>query len=254
MVRWSRFLPRAPPGISCVPGGGLVRQPQDERSKGGKVMKNSIFRMSLVIAVVALSVAVFSTPASAQFYFGGKGTAFLPNNSSDGLEDFDTGFGGEAFAGYRFMPYFGLEGGAGYYQSEWSDSENFDGIEVDLKQTISAIPLTLTAKGFLPLGDKARLYAGAGIGAYIAKHKVEGSAEIPGSGGVTVNDSATGDDVVFGYHAVFGGEFMVSQAVGLQLEAKWFKAEPEFEYDEFDETSKGDIGGIMISFGVLFQL
>ena len=94
-------------------------------------MKNSIIRMSLVIAVVALSVAVFSTPASAQFYFGGKGTAFLPNNSEDGLKDFDTGFGGEAFAGYRFMPFFGLETGVGYYQSKWSDSDNFEGIEID---------------------------------------------------------------------------------------------------------------------------
>jgi outer membrane protein W len=217
-------------------------------------MKNSIVRMSLVIAVVALSVAVFSAPASAQFYFGGKGTAFLPNSSEDGLKDFDTGFGGEVFAGYRFIPYFGLEAGAGYYQSEWSESGNIAGIELDLKETISAIPLTLTAKGFLPLGDRARMYAGAGFGVYFAKDKGEASAGILDSGGVTVNASFNGDDVAFGYHAVLGGEFMVSQAIGLQLEAKWLKVEPEFEYDEFTEIDKMDIGGIMISFGVLFQL
>ena len=38
----------------------------------------------------------------------------------------------------------------------------------------------------------------------------------------------------------------------LQAEAKWFKVEPEFSDDISD--GKTDIGGIMISFGVLFQL
>jgi len=123
-----------------------------------------------------------------------------------------------------------------------------------VKDTISAIPLTLTAKGFLPLGDRARMYAGAGFGVYFAKDKVEGAAEIPESGGVTVNASANGDDVAFGYHAVLGGEFMVSQAIGLQLEAKWLKVEPEFEYDRNAGSDTFDIGGIMLSFGVLFQL
>jgi opacity protein-like surface antigen len=208
-------------------------------------MKNSIIRMSLVIAVVALSVAVFSTPASAQFYFGGKGTAFLPNNSADGLKDFDTGYGGEAFAGYRFIPYFGLETGVGYYASKWSDS--FD--DIDTKLTASAVPVTLTAKGFLPLGDRARLYAGAGVGMYFAKAKVELSADIDG---VKFSISDEDDASAFGYHAVLGGEFMVSSAVGLQAEAKWFKVEPEFSDDIADE--KADIGGIMLSFGVLFQL
>jgi len=213
-------------------------------------MKNSILRMSLVIAVVALSVAVFSAPASAQFYFGVKGSAFLPNTDEAGLEDFDTGFGGEAFAGFRFIPFFGLEFGAGYYQSKWEDSVS----GVDIEDTVSAMPVTITAKGFLPLGPRARLYAGGGGGVYFAKDKVEGSAAIPGLGGVTVHASAEGDDVVFGYHAVVGGEFMVAPNVGLQLEGKWFKAEPEFEYDEFDATDEFDIGGIMISFGVLFQI
>jgi len=207
-------------------------------------MKNSIIRMSLVIAVVAFSVAVFSTPASAEFYFGIKGSAFLPNSSDDGLKDFDTGYGAETFAGYRFMPYFGLEAGAGYYESKWA--ENFLWVEESIK--VSAIPVTLTAKGFLPLGDKARLYAGAGVGMYFAKAKLEASAE---SEGLTYSVSEEADDSVFGYHAVFGGEFMVSSAVGLQIEGKWFKAEPEFS-DISD--GKGDIGGIMLSFGVLFQL
>lgn len=215
-------------------------------------MKNSIIRMSLVIAVVAVSVAVFSTPASAQFYFGGKGTAFLPNNSEDGLKDFDTGFGGEAFAGYRFIPFFGLETGVGYYQSKWSGSDNFEGINIDTKLTASAVPVTLTAKGFLPLGDKARLYAGAGIGVYFAKLKAEASAEFEGIKRTASAESDTPS--AFGYHAVLGGEFMLSQAWGLQAEAKWFKVEPDFSFDELDIEGKSDIGGVMLSFGVLFQL
>jgi len=210
-------------------------------------MKNSVLRMSLVIAVVALSVAVSSSPASAQFYLGGKGSAFLPNNSSDGLKDFDTGIGGEFFAGYRFIPYFGLEGGAGYFQSKWNAS-NFEGTGIDGKLTVSALPLTLTAKGFLPLGEKARLYAGAGIGAYFGKLKAEASYTIEGRSNSASRDASNS---AFGYHAVLGGEFMVSTMVGLQAEAKWFKVEPEFS--DLD-TGKVDIGGVLFSFGVLFQL
>lgn len=216
-------------------------------------MKNSFFRLALVIAVVALSVAVFSAPASAQFYAGVKGSVFLPNTSDEGLDEFDTGFGGELFAGYRFMPYFGLEAGAGYYQAKFSQ-DNFMGTGVDLEDTVSAIPLTLTAKGYLPLGDRACLYLGVGGGVYFADDEIDGSAPIPGAPGMSVTGSAEGDDVAFGYHAVFGGEFMFSSAVGLQAEAKWFKVEPEFEYDDIDETDEFDIGGVMISLGVLFKM
>jgi outer membrane protein W len=208
-------------------------------------MKNSILRMSLLITVVALSLAVFSTPASAQFYFGAKGSAFLPNNSEDGLKDFDTGFGGEGFAGYRFIPYFGLEAGAGYVQTKMTE-DNIEGTGIDGKMKVSSIPVTLTAKGFLPLGDAARLYAGAGIGMYFAKAKVEFE------GGVSSLENVSDDQSAFGYHAVLGGEFMVSEAIGLQVEGKWFKVEPEFSDDIAD--GKNDIGGIMLSFGVFFQL
>ncbi len=210
-------------------------------------MKNSILRMSLLITVVALSVVVFSAPASAQFYLGVKGTAFLPNNSEDGLKDFDTGYGGETFLGYRFIPYFGLEGGAGYLQTKLTEN-NIEGPGIDGKVTVSAIPVTLTAKGFLPLGEKARLYAGAGVGMYFAKAKVEITGEVEG---VTLTASQEGDDSVFGYHAVLGGEFMFSELVGLQVEGKWFKVEPEFSNEVSD--GKVDIGGIMVSLGVLFQ-
>jgi opacity protein-like surface antigen len=215
-------------------------------------MKNSILRSSLVIAAVALSVAVFSTPVYAQFYAGGKGSVFLPNNSEDGLKHFDTGSGMEGFAGYRFIPNFGLEAGAGYYQSKWTE-DNFEGSDVDAKVTVSAIPLTFTAKGFVPLGDKARVYAGAGVGVYFAKAKIEASSEVEGVKFVA-SDSDT--NTAFGYHAVLGGEFMVASKIGLQAEAKWFKAEPKFSLggDESGSSDKVNIGGVMFSFGVLFQM
>lgn len=211
-------------------------------------MKNPILRMSLQIVVVALSVAASSTPAFAQFSAGVKGTAFLPNSSADGLADFDIGYGGEGFAGYRFIPNFGLEAGVGYYQSKLTGSRNFGGFGVDGKVTVSAIPLTLTAKGFLPFGDKARIYAGAGVGMYFGKVEAEVSVEILGA---TYSQSIKADDSIFGYHVVLGGELMVARIVGLLAEARWFKAEPEFS--DFD-TEKVDIAGVMISLGLLFQL
>ena len=199
-------------------------------------------------SVLALSVTAFSTPAFAQFYAGVKGTAFYPNSSADGLADFDIGYGGEGFAGYRFIPNFCLEAGAGYYQSKLSGSSNIGAFGVDGKATVSAIPVTLTAKGFLPLGDKARIYAGAGVGMYFGKAEAEVSVELYGA---TFSQSIKADDSIFGYHAVLGGEYMVARNVGLLAEAKWFKAEPEFS--DFG-TGKIDIAGVMFSFGVLFQL
>lgn len=210
-------------------------------------MKHHVLSRVLAVAVVALSVAAFSAPASAQFYAGGRGGAFLPNNADDGLNHFNTGFGLEAFAGMRLMPYFGVEAGIGYLRTRWNvvETEN-----EDETITVSAIPLTLTAKGFFPLGDAARLYAGAGVGAYFAKNTLDGTEF---GADVSFDTKAT----AFGVHAVVGGEYLVTPHLGLEAEVKWFVAKPDFTFDVADEqlqSGKFNIGGFLLNLGVLFQL
>lgn len=213
-------------------------------------MKRSTLVAFLTVIAAAAIVAAFSAPAAAQSYAGVRGSVFLPNTIEDGLKEFDTGFGGEAFAGYRFGSNFALEAGAGYYESRWEDEDDI----ITEKDTVSNLPVTLTALAVLPLEGQARVYAGAGVGAHFTRAKVEGSwKEV----GLDIAASDTSTDTAFGYHVVVGGEYLLSPRVGLELQAKWFRAEPSFSF--FEDTAsltevKPDIGGILISLGFVFQL
>jgi opacity protein-like surface antigen len=202
--------------------------------------------VQLTVAAALVAAIGASAPASAQVYVGARGSVFLPNDRSAGLQDFDTGWGVEGFAGYQFRPNFALEGGVGYYRTKWSDSEDV----ISEKDTVSAIPLTITALGVLPLAEQGRLYAGAGVGAYFAKAKVEGSWREEGQE-IAASDDST--DTALGFHVVAGAEYLVTPALGMDLQAKWFRTKPEFSF--FGVSSdKVDIGGFLLSFGLRFHL
>lgn len=213
-------------------------------------MKRSTRAVLLMVVAAALMVAAFSAPASAQYYAGVRGGVFLPNSAEEGLDEFDAGFSAEGFAGFRFTPNLALEAGAGYYQSKWEDEDDV----IPENNTVSSIPVTLTAKAFLPLAERASLYAGAGVGAYFAKAEVEGSWKEE-SLDILATDTAT--DTAFGYHFVVGGEYQVSPRLGLEVQAKWFKADPSFSF--FEGTAsltevEPDIGGVVLSLGLVFLL
>lgn len=213
-------------------------------------MSRSRFAQLSAAVAIIICVTVAGAPAFAQVYAGARGSAFLPNDRDDGLSDFDTGWGAEAFAGYPITPEFAIEAGVGYYRTKWSD-------EADLlpeSTKVSAIPLTLTAKGFVPIGERARLYAGGGLGAYFAKAEIEGSWKEVGAE-VAASDSS--DETVFGYHVVFGGEVTMSPRLSLDAQVKWFRAEADFSFfgDTVNATSvEPDIGGVLLSVGLLFRL
>ncbi|MBN1938167.1 MAG: hypothetical protein JW843_01175 [Candidatus Aminicenantes bacterium] len=97
-------------------------------------------------------------------------------------------FGGELFA--RFGKHFGLGLGVEYIKksnpgsidASMSDSEtdyspsgyyivydNFMSQGVTISQTLSAVPITLSFYGFLPLGPRAEAYVKAGVGYYLGK-------------------------------------------------------------------------------------
>jgi opacity protein-like surface antigen len=106
----------------------------------------------------------------------------------------------------------------------------------------------------VPIGERGRAYAGAGLGAYFAKAEAEGSwKEV----GIEVRASDTSNDTAFGYHVVFGGEFTLSQTLSLDAQLKWFRAEPSFSLFEGEQNAASvepDIGGILLSVGLLFRL
>jgi opacity protein-like surface antigen len=200
-----------------------------------------------VAALLTVLTLVFAVSSPSHAYFGVKAGAFLPNDDDDGLDGFDTGYSVEGFYGYEFNPNFALEAGVGYYKSEYSDSFYEPEINATINEddTLSVIPLTLTAKGTYPVGQGFSLFGGAGVGAYFAKVEVDMDA----GGYVSVSDDDT--QTAFGFHVVAGGEYKFANGMAALAEFKWLKAESDFEL--FDESTDDiNIGGIVLSLGVKF--
>lgn len=204
---------------------------------------------SILVGLIAVFVLVFAVCTPSYAYFGAKVGAFLPND--DDLDGFDTGYSIEAFYGYEFNPNFALEAGVGYFRTEGSESDYDDyyNISIDMDGTISAIPLTLTAKGTYPLGQGFSLFAGAGVGAYFAQAEFDANAYSPEFGHESISDDDS--ETAFGFHVVAGAEYKLANGMSALAEFKWFTAEPEFTL--FDEDmGESDIGGMVLSLGVKF--
>ena len=149
-----------------------------------------------------------------------KGGIYSPQ--SDDLEDFDTGFNGEISYGRYFHRNFALELGVGYFETEATFS-GFDPILgiVEEEDQITAIPLTLTAKGTYPT-KYVEPYALAGIGLYLV------SAESDLSIGI-FEFSFDDDDTVFGFHLGLGANFNITERLFVGVEGKYLWAEAEFK-------------------------
>lgn len=154
-------------------------------------------------------------------YFTFKGGIYSPE--SDDLEDFDTRFGGEIAFGHYFHPNFALELGIGYFETEGT-LNGFDPIlgKWSEKDEITAVPLTLTAKGVLPLRN-VDLFAAAGIGVYFVQFESDISTSTFGA------FSFDDDDTVFGFNLGLGTNFYITQNVFFRIEGKYLWAEAEFE-------------------------
>lgn len=136
---------------------------------------------------------------------------------SDELTDdrhFYTGWTGEISFGRYFHRNFAVELGVGYLEADGEDANlqaprpwvaDFD---------IRAIPLTLTAKGVLPLRN-VDLFAAAGVGLYFVRAKVNLTMHPVGS------DSFDDDDIVFRFHGGLGANFNVTQNIFIGMEGKY---------------------------------
>jgi opacity protein-like surface antigen len=177
-----------------------------------------------------------------------KGGIYSPE--SDDLEDFDTGFNVEIAFGHYFHRNLALELGVGYFETEATFS-GFDPILFGSwreEDEITAIPLTLTAKGVLPLRN-VDIFAAAGIGLYF----VHGEADISTSafGSFSFDD----DDTVFGFHLGLGGNFNITENIFLGIEGKYLWAEAEFEESVFGVPIEldADLEGFTVTGNIGFR-
>ena len=174
----------------------------------------------LVAAVAVQSPSVaFAEPLPDYVVF--KGGYYSPNQDYS-VNDFNTagarsdleskkGFDGEIAFGHYLAPIFGLEFGAGYFESKSSPA--IEPGEMKLK----VVPVQLSAKLFLPLGF-FEPYGEFGIGAYFTKLEVNGNlGNFNGSSKVT-----------YGLHGGVGFNLNFTDAFFLGLEGRYIKAKPEY--------------------------
>lgn len=154
-------------------------------------------------------------------YFVLKGGYYFPSTHF-GLNDFTNsttrtelerknGFDGELAYGHYFFPFFGLEFGAGYFESKAAPAAEPG--ETRLK----VVPVQLSAKFFLPLGV-IEPYAEAGIGAYFTKFEVHGN----------LGSFSGSSDTTYGVHGGLGLNINFTDTFFLGLEGRYIRVKPEF--------------------------
>ncbi|MBI4824001.1 MAG: porin family protein [Nitrospirae bacterium] len=196
--------------------------------------------MAVITIFMAMLVATSVYAQDAKSYVDLKLGAFYPNQKEDGLKDFDIGPNIEADLGYKFNKNLAGEIGIGYIRTtaEFIYDPTTGEKEED---TASAIPITLTAKGILPLaGDKVELFAGAGLGYYFTK--VEAEYVYPPN--PVFNDSVSKSKGAFGYHVVGGADYNITKTIALGFEVKWFSVKPDYGTVVSAGGSSLDIGKV----------
>lgn len=165
---------------------------------------------------VLVVILIFILPISALAqdkpnYIMAKGGGFFPTGDLDN-EDIGNGFFGELSVGHYYNPNVALELGVGLLIA---DSDTFS---ADLDR-VWAVPVTLTAKGIVPV-DNFELYAGLGGGVYYTE------ADLNPSTGDTISDS----DWLAGGHVLLGFNYNVSQVVFFGVEGRYlFTTEAQYE-------------------------
>lgn len=150
-------------------------------------------------------------------YFTGRAGIFIPNDETDGLDGFSSGFYGGIGLGYRSSPYLAFEGELNYYESE------FDFIE------LRVVPLLFNVRFIYP-GPFVEPYLQMGAGIYFAEFDFD-----------IDTDSGAG----LGIHFGTGLDFKVSPGFILGIEFRWFFVEPDFA-DVIPEDP--NVGGAAVNF------
>ncbi len=159
-------------------------------------MKKTVFAFSVALIIASLPLAVHA--ADRNGYLVLKGGLFDP--SANDLDNFGTGYNAEIGMGGYFIPrILALELGVGAFRSKDSD------------QKVDTVPILLTAKGSLPIGN-LEPYAEAGVGWYFVRTRGAGFDD---------------DDSVAGYHVGLGLNVEVVEGIFLGVEGRHLWAKPE---------------------------
>ncbi|MGZ3648007.1 MAG: porin family protein [Syntrophales bacterium] len=93
--------------------------------------------------------------------------------TSNDLDGFSTGFNGEFAFGHYFNPYFAIELGVGYAQTDGDVIVVFPGARFHGNEKIEITPLTASLRLCYPVNRWVELYGIGGIGAYFVNDHID---------------------------------------------------------------------------------
>jgi opacity protein-like surface antigen len=198
-----------------TPGTSTIHLHEEEEEM--KTTCTVLLVLAIALIGVAPSVSLAESPMNYMILKGGiysPSQTFDVSNINGGTIDHvdpKTGFNGEIAFGRYILPVLATELGVGYFESKGSPAA------LPGEATLKVVPVTLTAKGILPMGP-IEPYGEFGIGAYIAKLSVTGDLEHFDSSSKSV----------FGLHAGAGVNFNITPNVFLGVEGRYIWAKPSF--------------------------
>lgn len=176
----------------------------------------SVVFLLIVLVQIRPASAAGALQQSALFRAGG----YFPASKA-----FDVGTGFDLAYSVQPSTYAAVEASIGYYRAE-SGATGF----------LSALPLTLSAIGILPL-PYINIHAGGGVGAYYKM--AGGTTELP----------ADHSEVSLGYYANAGIEFPASNGLSLLLDAKYvFVNQGKFKSYDIKHDGAFLYGGFALNF------
>jgi opacity protein-like surface antigen len=188
-------------------------------------MKRFCFRLlflTLAVCVVpsyVMGADNVSVWGSGSHYMTFKPGAYFPQSGD--LSGFKTGFNGEVAIGQRYNENFAAELGVGFFHTDnsFKNSGSVQGLNfsTEEKDTIDVIPIILTFKGIIPVG-KFDLYGLGGIGVYHVSAEVKSNVT---AGGLSVENSTSDTNTIFGVHAGLGFHFNITPRMFLGAEGKY---------------------------------
>ncbi len=153
-------------------------------------------------------------------YFVVKGGRYAPgekyaindfNAGTTSHLDAKTGLNGELALGQYADPELALELGIGYFESRGAPAGEPGSTR------LKAVPIVITAKGFVPLGA-LQPYLEAGVGIYYTRLEVSGN-----TGGFSSQSKTT-----YGTHAGFGFNIDLSSKLFIGLEGRYLWVKPHY--------------------------
>ncbi len=156
-----------------------------------------------------------------QMYLFVHGGAFEPNDESDGLAGYDTGFNFDVGFGSRVSPILAIEGTVGGYGADRGSDE------------VRVVPVTVGARLVIP-SPVIEPYVGGGVGFYFADLQE-----------AFIDDS----DTTVGGYVSLGIDAWLNPRTALNIEGKYHMAEPSFT-DAFGNSFDVDVSGWTINLGV----